>query len=203
VKSVVLRPARSRGRPRLDSRLEEVLTCAAALFSSRGYAATTLADIGGKLGMSRPALYYYTKSKDDLLEQCYSWTHKRFLERLESELGEGSGRELLTRFFLIYSEMVCDNASRCFLSTDNHLLSPERQQASRDRVHAVNVIALDLLDRGVADGSLAPCDRKYAITTLFGAFNALHNLVRPGGPTPFQMGSAILRIVLNGLTPRG
>src|ERR1700712_5651743 len=110
--------ARSRGRPRKDSRLEEVLSCAAALFSSRGYAMTTLEDIGTQLGMTRPGIYYYAESKEDLLFKCYTWTGERFFKRLENELGDGSGRELLSRFFLIYSEAGCDDASRFFLSNE-------------------------------------------------------------------------------------
>lgn len=193
---------RPRGRPRSDSRLEEVLTCAAAMFSSRGYAATTLEDIGAQLGMTRPGLYHYAKSKEDLLEQCYAWTQKRFLDKLEQELGQGTGREQLVRFFLVYSEMVCDDASRCFLSSENHYLSAERQLEAQKRVHAVNAIAADLLAKGAADGSLAACDRKFALAALFGAFNSLHNLVKPGGPSPRSMGEAVLKIVLAGLEPR-
>jgi TetR/AcrR family transcriptional regulator, cholesterol catabolism regulator len=188
---------RSRGRPR-----KEVLGCAAALFSSRGYASTTLEDIGAELGMTRPGIYYYVKSKEELLDQCYAWSLNHFIARLESEMGNGSGKERLTRFFLIYSEVVCDDASRCFLSTETHHLSPDRQIASAERVHTVNNIVAELLEAGASDGSLAPCDRKLAIATLFGAFNSLPKLVRVEGPAPREMGEAILRMMLEGLTPR-
>lgn len=194
--------ARSRGRPRKDSRLEEVLSCAAALFSSRGYAMTTLEDIGTQLGMTRPGIYYYADSKEDLLSKCYTWTGERFFRRLETELGDGTGRELLSRFFLIYSEAVCDDASRCFLSNETHHLSADRQKASAERIHDVNNVVAKLLEEGAADGSLAPCDRKFAIATLFGAFNSLPTLMRPGGLKPKEMGEIILNIVLDGLTPR-
>jgi AcrR family transcriptional regulator len=195
-------PRRSRGRPRKESRLDEVLSCAAALFSSRGYVTTTLDDIAAQLGMTRPGIYYYVKSKEELLDQCYAWSLARFYDRLEQEMGDGSGKELLTRFFLVYSEMVCDDASRCFLSTESHHLSPDRQAASAERVHAVNDIVADLLKRGAADGSLSPCDRKFAIATLFGAFNSLPNLVRAGGPAPREMGAKVLNLLLIGLVPR-
>lgn len=190
---------RPRGRPKQDSRLEEVLACAAALFSSRGYAATTLEDIGAELGMTRPALYYYAKSKEDLLDQCYEWTHQKLMSKIELEVAGGTGLEQLTRFFMVYSEMVCDDASRCYLSAENHYLSEERQEIASRRVQAVNNVVSNILTLGMADGSLAKCDRKYAIATLFGAFNSLHTLVRPGGPSPRDLGAALLDILLNGL----
>lgn len=193
---------RPRGRPRSDSRLEEVLTCAAALFSARGYAATSLEDIATQLGMTRAGLYYYADSKEDLLEKCYIWAYRRHLERLQNELGEGNGRELLTRFFLIYAEAVCDDACRCFLSAEDHYLSPEQQKQSDDRLHKITLMAQDILARGVADGSLAAHTSRYALTTMFGAFNALHRLVRPGGSSPREMGQGVLDVLLAGLLPR-
>ena len=122
------RTGRQRGRPKLDTRVEEVLSCAATMFSSRGFAAATLEEIGAELGMTRPGLYYYAKSKEDLLDQCYVWGFKKFMARLENELTEGTGREMLSGFFGIYSEVVCDDASRCFLASENHFLSPPRQK---------------------------------------------------------------------------
>jgi len=47
----------------------EILERAAELFAERGFAGTTVQDIADALEMSRPALYYYVKSKDVLLEQ--------------------------------------------------------------------------------------------------------------------------------------
>jgi TetR/AcrR family transcriptional regulator, cholesterol catabolism regulator len=182
--------------------LEEVLTCAAAMFSSRGYAATTLEDIGAELGMTRPGLYYYTKSKEDLLDQCYAWGYKKLMDRLDGELGDGTGRELLVRFFQIYSEVVCDDSSRCFLASENHFLSPKRQKIAAERVHKINDLVGNLIERGMTDGSLAPCDGKFALIVLFGAFNALPKLYKRRGPSPVEMGKDLLDIILSGMMPR-
>jgi AcrR family transcriptional regulator len=194
--------SRPRGPPRLDSRLDEVLACAAAMFSTRGYAATGLEDIAAQFGMTRAALYYYAESKEDLLDKCYAWTYRRHMDRLERELGEGSGLELLTRFFLIYADAVCDDACRCFLSSEDHYLSPERKKVSDQRLHAITAMAADILKQGVADGSLAARDQRYALATLFGAFNAMHRMVRPGGPSPREIGQGMLDILLQGMVPR-
>ncbi|WP_245843222.1 TetR/AcrR family transcriptional regulator [Mycolicibacterium vulneris] len=40
---------------------------ATELFAQRGFAGTSLQDIADAMGITRPALYYYVKSKDDLL----------------------------------------------------------------------------------------------------------------------------------------
>ena len=152
--------------------------------------------------MTRAGLYYYAESKEDLLEKCYDWTHQRYRQRLETELGDGTGREMLERFFLLYAEAACDDASRCFLSAEDHYLSPERQEQSAKRINYVTDRAAEILRRGAADGSLVVHDPRYALATLFGAFNSLHRHMRPGGPSPRQMGEAILKVLLLGMTPR-
>ena len=49
------------------SREHEVIEVAARLFASKGYAETTMEDIASELGMLKGSLYYYVKSKHDLV----------------------------------------------------------------------------------------------------------------------------------------
>ena len=44
-----------------------ILEAASRLFSARGYGGTTLQHVADELGISRPALYYYFRSKEDIL----------------------------------------------------------------------------------------------------------------------------------------
>jgi AcrR family transcriptional regulator len=47
----------------------EILQHAVRLFAERGFAGTSLQDVASAAGLTRPALYYYVTSKDDLLER--------------------------------------------------------------------------------------------------------------------------------------
>jgi len=67
------KPLRPRKGPR-DSkqakpatRLEEVLQSAANIFFAKGFHATSIEDVARDVGMLKGSLYYYIKSKDDLL----------------------------------------------------------------------------------------------------------------------------------------
>jgi AcrR family transcriptional regulator len=53
-------------RPTTDTR-EQALRVAAELFATRGYEQTSLAEISGRLGITKAALYYHFRSKGDLL----------------------------------------------------------------------------------------------------------------------------------------
>ncbi|MFI9536930.1 TetR/AcrR family transcriptional regulator [Nocardia fusca] len=46
---------------------DQILTEAARLFAQRGFAGTNLLDIAEAVGITRPALYYYVRSKEELL----------------------------------------------------------------------------------------------------------------------------------------
>jgi AcrR family transcriptional regulator len=60
----------------------QILEHATRLFAERGFAGTSLQDIAEAAGLTRPALYHYVRSKDDLLS------------RLVEELTESPAEEL-------------------------------------------------------------------------------------------------------------
>lgn len=50
-------------------RINEILDAADQLFFTRGYQATTISDIAKKVGVAQGMLYYYFKSKEEVLEK--------------------------------------------------------------------------------------------------------------------------------------
>lgn len=48
---------------------EQILAEAARLFAQRGFAGTNLQDIAEAVGITRPALYYYVRSKEEILSR--------------------------------------------------------------------------------------------------------------------------------------
>src|SRR5436190_23239869 len=58
---------RAMGRSKKEALRLSVLEAAAKLFAQRGFGGTNLQDIADALGISRPALYYYFKSKEEIL----------------------------------------------------------------------------------------------------------------------------------------
>lgn len=55
------------GNGKKEALRRTALEIAAGLFAERGYAGTSLQDIADALGVSRPALYYYFSSKEEIL----------------------------------------------------------------------------------------------------------------------------------------
>ena len=69
------KPLRARHAPRSaakskpTTRLEEVLHSAANIFFAKGFHATSIEDVARDVGMLKGSLYYYIRSKEDLLFQ--------------------------------------------------------------------------------------------------------------------------------------
>jgi AcrR family transcriptional regulator len=62
---------------RRESRREQVLVAALALFSENGFHQTGMADIVRRSGMSHGAVYVYFPSKDDIIEALADDRHQR------------------------------------------------------------------------------------------------------------------------------
>ncbi|HEX8423298.1 MAG TPA: TetR/AcrR family transcriptional regulator [Pyrinomonadaceae bacterium] len=71
---------------RYDQKLEFILRTAARIFAEKGYHPTSMRDISRATEVSLAGLYYYCKSKEELLfliqDNCFGRVHERLLERL-------------------------------------------------------------------------------------------------------------------------
>jgi AcrR family transcriptional regulator len=61
---------------------EEILASATGLFSERGYRAVTIDDIAANLGYTKSVVYYYFKSKNEILWQIISRIFDGFLQKI-------------------------------------------------------------------------------------------------------------------------
>ncbi|MBW0105006.1 TetR/AcrR family transcriptional regulator [Pseudonocardia sp. KRD291] len=57
---------------RADRQRVRVLATAAEIFSRRGFRATSMNEIAAAVGLSKPTLYHYFRSKEELLVRLYS-----------------------------------------------------------------------------------------------------------------------------------
>lgn len=71
---------------RYDQKLEFILRTSARIFAEKGYHSTSMRDISRATEVSLAGLYYYCKSKEELLfliqDNCFGRVHERLLERL-------------------------------------------------------------------------------------------------------------------------
>ncbi|MBN2461711.1 MAG: TetR/AcrR family transcriptional regulator [Candidatus Cloacimonetes bacterium] len=91
-------------------RREEILNAAEAAFIRYGIYKTTLEDIARECGISKTALYYYFKSKNDLISSMLSHKLQSMQEKVRNAVAEGSTvRDRLRNFILQKIENIMDN----------------------------------------------------------------------------------------------
>ena len=189
------------GRQELFERKRQVvLRTAARIFSARGFHQTTLADVADELHVSKPALYHYFKSKDEILLEIQ---HAAIAQMTEAAPDEGNGRERLLAFVCRYVEMIADEFGTCLIMTGVLPLEPKNRQSIRSGSKAVEKIVRDILKQGVEDGSIAPCDPKITAMFFFGALNWIPYWYRADGELDTdKLAERVVDFVMTGLKPR-
>lgn len=175
---------------------------AARLFSELGFRQATLEDVAGALSITRPALYHYARSKDELAEMCSDIAGEQLAEAVAAALRHPSGREQLVAFFRRYAEIICDDFGRCFVLVRRTEYSPAQQEKGRLSQRRLDQAIRAMVRTGVEDGSLKAVDPADVSRALFAAFNGIPVWYRPGmGRSPGQIAEDFLMMFLKGLGP--
>jgi len=82
---------------------QRLLETATGLFAEKGYAGTSVREIVGKAGVSKPVLYYYFKSKEGLFYAILEWAVD-VQQNILSEIFEARGT-VLERFIFLYRRL--------------------------------------------------------------------------------------------------
>ncbi len=183
---------------------ELILRAAASLFVERGIHGTSLNDIARRFGISKPALYHYARSKDDIVAQILDGAAIKYRELLATNQQRGgTGREQLVQTIRDYSAQLTTEVGRCIATISPSTLSGETYERYR-KTHRIllNGVA-DIVEQGIRDGSLAPCQPKIVVLALLSALNSTIHWHREGGSlSRNQATDEILDYLLDGIAAR-
>ena len=135
-----IRNPQSEDFSRYDQKLEFILRNAARIFAEKGYHSTSMRDISRETGVSLAGLYYYCRSKEELLFLIQDNCFGHVLERLEQRLREASGGieklRLVLENHLIFARHVGDKGSRMKPTRRGRMREPVRQEQQYTRLCA-------------------------------------------------------------------
>lgn len=164
-------------RARRDARHSSILSEAARLFNSKGSRATTLREIAASLGLTKSSLYYYVRTKEELVYQCYLNTLAQYHDVLDRIEGEHAGApEQLAAFFKQYFDRwLAAQEGRgphaAALLELGSLNAVHRTEVEKQYVIFFRRLRQVVRD-GIADQSLQPCESTSATRALLGALPA-------------------------------
>lgn len=103
------RPSRNGAEPGQDVR-GKLLAGAAEIFSTKGYAGTTVREIVQRAGVTKPVLYYYFRSKEGIYLALMREPFERFVALVDGTTAdEGTSRDRLVRLCLQAYDMFMEH----------------------------------------------------------------------------------------------
>lgn len=161
-----------------------VLTEAAKAFVENGVAQTTLDDIAVRLNVTKPAVYYYVKSKEEIVAECLALGHQDDEENVVRISGLPlSGLLKLREMMLYYGRAIHQDVFGHFLATvDLHALSEKVAAKHRESQRYLFESSRRMILEGIQDGSVRPCDPTTVTFAWVGALNLTTRWFDPKGP---------------------
>ena len=183
---------------------DAVLRAAAQLFNEFGYHATSLAMVAERLQVSKPTLYYYIRNKEEILFECV----RLGLELLHSAIDAaaasgGTALDKLQAAMHEYALIVTRDFGMCLIRVGEDPLAPASRKKLRRFKAELDHEFRALIEQGIAEGSLAPCDPKLAAFALAGALSWIGRWYDPKGSLGAEdVARHCIALLMNGLSPR-
>ena len=152
---------------------EVILRVASRLINRKGYAGMSLTDIANELHIRNASLYYYFKSKEDLVFACFERAQKIVGETLASvDQTQGSGLEAIELYVIAIRDRIRVDgelpvAANVFSLKHRHM----KVIVTSELEHVASVA--HLIERGIEDGSIRNCDVPLTTTMLFSALRSV------------------------------
>ena len=194
------------GKPKKisPSKEQEIIAVAARLFKEKGYRATTLEDIAAAVGMLKGSLYYYIRSKEELLYLVVRDPIRQAYNKLEEIVTSEAPVHVkiaqaianhMTLFHQHYPHIAV------YLHDYHHLMQQLQKNIIETPKHYQRLWAT-LLQQGVDTGELRPdLDVKVTGYAILGMCNWVYRWYNPRGTLSAESIAAVFtKLVLEGLT---
>jgi AcrR family transcriptional regulator len=177
-------PFEDRRRAR-DQKRDAVLRMALKLFLELGYHRTALADVATRLNITKPALYNYFRSKEEILVECFRQGQELYEANVSAvENGDGDGLSKLRGLIRAYVHVIASDFGHSVTRLDDRELSPQARAVVRGAKRRINSAFEEQISIGVKDGSIKECDPKLTTFVITGALNGIGAWYQPEGRLP-------------------
>ena len=180
-----------------EAKREALLREAAASFNRKGYHGTSLTEIAVKLGVSKAALYTYVQSKDELLYHCHEAALDAAFAGLDQARKQGgTALDQLIGTLRNYLALILANQTSYVILLEEHALTAAHVKAVIRRRDRFEQELRALVEAGVRDQSIVPCNPKLAVFAALGAINWVQKWYASGGAWSSEQLSAALTEML-------
>ncbi|MFZ0334525.1 MAG: TetR/AcrR family transcriptional regulator [Candidatus Acidiferrales bacterium] len=183
-------------------KLETILRHAAQVFAEKGYEGASIRDISRSSRVSLSGLYYYVKSKQEILYLIQIQTFRTVLTRLQDSLrGVRDPSERLR--VLVHNHLAYflehPTEMKVLAHEDDALEGPYRQEVAEIKRRYYG-IAVEIFEALQQDGERRRLSPRVAVLSLFGMMNWIHTWYRPQrDPQAEALSGAMSEMFLHGV----
>jgi len=164
--------AEDRADTRFQLKRDSMLKAAARCFNLKGFSGTSLKDVADILGLTDAALYYYVRNKEELVYLCYVRAADVGREAMQRAIDEGGcGLEIVKRYLRFHIEVMVGERGPVAIMSEIPSLKPEHRDEVLELSRAHSAAFEALLENGIDDGSIAPCDVRMTGNAIMGSLN--------------------------------
>ncbi|OUJ76305.1 hypothetical protein BXP70_00225 [Hymenobacter crusticola] len=179
-----------------------ILDEAAKLFKERGFAGTSMRDLGAQVGMEAASMYNHINSKDEILETICFYVSNTYISHLtEIENTADSYVDKIKALIRLHIRlMVEDGAAVSVGNNDWKYLTGNKLAEFKEARKRYERGFATLIEEGIAAGEFQPVNVSVALFTILSAVRWVELWYRPGrGVSPEELEENIMTILLNGL----
>ncbi|MGH1425153.1 MAG: TetR/AcrR family transcriptional regulator [Pseudooceanicola sp.] len=180
------------------------LRVAARIFNEKGYHATSLDEIADEIGVTKTALYYYFKNKEQLLYECLKVTYDCGQNaRLEAEKMNGTAFEKLRVLYSRFMENLMEERGAYTTMANIRALTDEQQAELLERRRNLDRYSRMLLDKAVEEGAVRSVDVRVTSNFFLGAVNwILRWHSEDDAMSPTDVSAQFLDLFMNGIVKK-
>lgn len=196
------------GRPRLEApsadyleRTEEIIAAAARVFHERGYDAGTLDDVAQALELRRASLYYYVRSKANLLNMLIERGLDIGLAEFDKLTQISDPTERLKALIRLHVRTVAGDPSLFSVFFDNRTrLEPQYESNIRAKERRYFNVLREAVVAAAEDGRVKfdTDDLRYATQAIFGMCTWCYKWFKPGVDDADRLADLCIALVFDG-----
>jgi AcrR family transcriptional regulator len=185
-------------------RKQMIIDTAVKIFHRKGYRSATLDDVAQELGLTRPAIYHYVSSKEDLLSQIYLQALANFFDTIyEITSMELTPPEKLRTFIHRHlNKVVIENIAMftVFFSEENQLAKKDFEKIRREKRKFTKVVE-DIIIEGMEQGYFRQVNPKLQSNAIIGMCNWLYRWYEPEHSSfrPYEIEEQFMNLLEHGL----
>lgn len=171
-------------------------------FRRKGFHNTSMDEVAAALNVTKPALYYYMKTKQEILFECHQFAFD-LADQAKQTAWEASeiGIERLRILLEKYIELLTSTLGSCAVLLEPlSSLSPGHQKIVLKRFRDFDRLMKDLVQQAIDEKSIPPQDPRLTVGFFMGALLHITSWYDvEGARTGKEIAQAYGRFVLNGL----